>query len=76
MARGQWKDRAAQRAHCQQIGGKGGQRTVEIYGPAVLRELARAGFETTCERYYGGNRAYARAALIARGRHFSKHRAA
>jgi hypothetical protein len=35
-----------------------------------MREIARAGFQTTCARYYGGNRAYARAALIQRRRHF------
>ncbi len=56
--------------HCRQIGTLGGQETVRRYGVAYMRELARAGFTTTCERHYEGNRAYARAALIQRRRHF------
>lgn len=60
------------KAHCQQIGSKGGQRTAEIYGIPYMRALAAAGFQTTTDRYYGGNRALARAALIQRRRHFRR----
>ena len=62
--------------HCRQIGTLGGQATVRAYGVRYMRAIAAAGFQTTADRYYGGNRAYARAALIARRRHFSTHRAA
>ena len=60
--------------HCRQIGTLGGQETARRYGPTYMRTIAAIGFATTSERYYGGNRAYARAALIARRRHFSTHR--
>jgi hypothetical protein len=56
--------------HCRQIGTLGGQETVRRYGIQYMRELARAGFATTCARYYEGNRAHTRAALIQRRRHF------
>ncbi len=62
------------RAHCQQIGTLEGQETARRYGPTYMRTIASIGFQTTTERYYQGNRAHARAALIARRRHFSKHR--
>ncbi len=60
--------------HCRQIGSKGGQETARRYGPKYMRAIAAIGFAVTTERYYSGNRAHARAALIARRRHFSKHR--
>lgn len=70
------EQRAARANHCRQIGGLGGQETARRYGPVYMRTIAAAGFATTTERYYGGNRAYARAALIARRRHFAKRPAA
>lgn len=54
------------RAHCQQIGGLGGRKTVETYGLGYMRAIAAAGFATTADRYYAGNRAHARAALLQR----------
>lgn len=57
--------------HCRQIGTLGGQETVRRYGVRYLRELAKAGFQTTADRYYGGSRAHALAALRLRGRHIA-----
>lgn len=54
------------RAHCQQIGGKGGQETARRYGTQYMRELAKAGFEVYAARYHDGNRAEAAAALRTR----------
>lgn len=52
--------------HCRQIGTLGGQKTAQTYGVRYMRALGSAGFATTCQRYYEGNRAYARAALLQR----------
>lgn len=52
--------------HCRQIGTLGGQKTVQTYGIKYMRALGAAGFVTTTERYYSGNKAHARAALLAK----------
>lgn len=58
-----WKDREAQRRHCQQIGSKGGSATVTTHGIWHLRQIAAIGFDEYCKRHHDGNRAKARAAL-------------
>jgi hypothetical protein len=60
--------------HCRQLGTLGGSETARRYGPKYMKAIAAIGFATTTDRYYAGSRAHARAALIERRRHFSKHR--
>lgn len=60
------EQRKARAERCRQMGTLGGQKTVQTYGPAFMRAIGSAGFKTTCTRYYSGNAAHARAALIAK----------
>ncbi|MGI8547741.1 MAG: hypothetical protein ACR2M1_10455 [Gemmatimonadaceae bacterium] len=59
---GEWTP-ARRAAHCQQVGGKGGSRTVEIYGKGFMREIGKIGFQSTADRHHDGNRAKTLAAL-------------
>jgi hypothetical protein len=66
------EQKRARAERCRQMGTLGGQETARRYGVKYLRALGAAGFQTTCDRYYSGNRAHCRAALLAGGAHFRK----
>ena len=51
------------RAHCQQIGSKGGQATVERYGVEYMRTIAKTGFSVYADQHHDGNRAAAAASI-------------
>lgn len=51
------------RAHCQQIGGKGGRRTAEIYGSKYMAAIGAEGFKSYADNHHDGNRGAALAAL-------------
>jgi general stress protein YciG len=45
----------------------GGQAVVKKYGPEYMREIGRRGYETTVQRYFGGDRDAANEWLARRG---------
>lgn len=63
------------RAYMQQLGSKGGTATRDKYGPFHFKQIGAVGFAVYAELHHGGNRAAARASLVAvKPQSFSKGR--
>ena len=57
-------DRAA---HCRRIASKGGLAVVKKYGKTYMQNLGKKGFQSTCQKYFDGDRQKMIDDLVARG---------